>query len=307
VAEVLRTLGSVTIDGALDEWDAAQPLPVDSREQILRGAASWPGPEQASFTLYWMWDDENLYVASRVRDPEHVQNEIGPSAWKGDTQWLYLNTRGDRKRVDVKLTLAQTPDGPQVWNWTAQAFLPGAELAWQPVEGGYVYEAALPLKSLNYLEPEDGKRIYFEAGRGFGTGFIDWTGLDPDTPGNLAPLDFVTELSPAAQTGELTEQSPEDVAFAVVLDGGEPSVVPQAVSPDRDYLWLDPVFDGPVPLSRGRHTLLVTYTGQQPDREAIVDAFMLVPEVACKIFERENGNSLTLCYNMRTAETTWEE
>jgi hypothetical protein len=307
VAEVLRAPRLVTIDGVLDEWDAAQPLPVDSREQILRGAATWPGPKLASFTLYWMWDNENLYVASHVRDPEHIQNEVGPSAWKGDTLWLYLNTRGDRKNVDVKLTLAQTPDGPQVWNWTAQAFLPGVDLAWQPVEDGYIYEAALPLKSLNYLEPEAGKRIYFEAGRGFGTGFIDWTGLDPDTPGNLAPLDFVTELSPAAQIGELPELSPNDVAFAVGLDGGRASVVPQAISPDRDYLWLDPVFDGPVTLSRGAHTLLVTYAGQQPDREAIVDAFLIVPTVACKRLESQSGNSFTLCYNMQTADTTWQE
>ena len=307
VAEVMRAPEPVTIDGVLDEWGPAQPLPVDSREQILRGAASWPGPEVASFTLYWMWDDEYLYVASNVRDPEHVQNDTGPSAWRGDTQWLYLNTRGDRKRVDVKLTLAQTPDGPQVWNWIAQTFLPGAELAWQPVEGGYIYEAALPLESLNYLEPEAGKRIYFEAGRGFGTGFIDWTGLDPDTPGNLAPLDFVTTLSGAAQAGELPEQSPSDVAFAVSLDGGEPSLVPQAVSPDRDYLWLDPVFADPAWLGRGEHILLVTYAGSQTDREAVVDAFMIVPETACKRFEHQDGGPLTLCYNMRTADTAWEE
>jgi hypothetical protein len=79
------------------------------------------------------------------------------------------------------------------------------------------------------------------------------------------------------------------------------------VSPDRDYLWLDPVFAEPVSLSRGEHTLLVTYAGRQPDREAIVDAFMLIPQVACKRFENESGGTLTLCYNTRTADTTWEE
>jgi len=307
VAEIVRAPRPITVDGQLDEWDGAQPLPVDSREQILRGGASWPGPEEASFTLYWMWDDTHLYVAARMRDPEHVQNETGPSAWRGDTLWLYLNTPGDHRRVDVKLTLSQTPDGPQVWNWTAQAFLPGAELAWQPVEGGYVYEAALPLESLNRLRPEDGKRIYFEAGKGFGSGFIDWTGLDPDTAENLAPLTFVTALSPAAQVGETPEQSLEDVAFAVALDGGDPTVVSHALSPDRDYLWLDLIFDGPVHLSRGSHTLLVCYAGHQPDREAVVDAFMLVPAVACKRLEDGDGGAFTLCYNMQTAAAAWEE
>ncbi len=307
VAEALRAPGPVVIDGQLDEWDAAQALPVDSREQILRGGAAWPGPEEASFALRWMWDDDKLYVAARVRDPQHVQDGTGPSAWRGDTLWLYLNTRGDRRRVDVKLTLAQTPDGPQVWNWTAQAFLPGAELAWQPAEGGYVYEAALPLASLNYFEPQDGKRIYFEAGKGFTGCFIDWTGLDPDTAGNLAPLTFVTALSPAAQAAEMPEQSPDDVAFSVALDGGKAVLVPQAISPDRDYLWLDAIFDGPVWLSQGPHTLLVRYAGRQSDREAVVDAFMLLPAVACKEFENEAGDAVTLCYDVQTAETTWEE
>jgi hypothetical protein len=307
VAEAVRAPGPVVIDGVLDEWDAAQPLPVDSRDQILRGGAAWPGPEEASFTLYWMWDDDNLYVASKVRDSEHVQTKVGPSAWRGDTQWLYLNTRGDRRRIDVKLTLAETPDGPQVWNWTAQTFLPGAELAWTSTEGGYIYEAALPLESLNYLDAEDGKRIYFEAGRGFLGGFIDWTGLDPDTAENLAPLTIVTELSPAAQAGEPPEQSPADVAFAVSLDGAEPVVLPQATSPDRDYLWLDPVFLEPVELAAGSHTLLVTHAGRQTDREAVVDAFLIVPAVACKRLEDEAGSTLILCHDMLSAASTWEE
>ena len=307
VAEVIQTASTITIDGVLDEWKTAQPLPVDSREQILRGASSWPGPEKASFVLYWMWDDTNLYVAAEVNDPEHIQTETGPSAWRGDTLWLYLDAGGQLPRVDVKLTLAETPAGPQVWNWTAQSFLPGAELAWHPVEGGYNYEAALPLESLNFLEPEVGKRIFFEAGKGFTTGFIDWIGLDPDTPENLAPLTFVKELSPAAQICVLPEQSPEDVAFSVSLDGGTPFTIPQALSPDRDFLWLDPLFGGPVSLGQGTHTLMVTYAGKKTDREAIVDAFMIIPAVACKTFADEQGNISTLCHDMSTADTTWEE
>jgi hypothetical protein len=307
VAEAVRAPGPVIIDGQLDEWSAAQPLPVDSREQILRGGAAWPGPEEASFTLYCMWDDTSFYVAARVRDLDHIQNEIGPSVWRGDTVWLYFDTRGNHGRVDVKLTLAQTPSGPQVWNWTAQAFLPGAQLAWQPAEGGYVYETALPLQSLNYLQPEDGKVINFEAGTGFTGGFIDWTGLDPDTASNLAPMTFVTALSPAAEAGVVPEQAPDDVAFSVALDGGEPLVIPQSVSPDRDYLWLDPVFDEPVFLSHGTHTLLVSYAGRQREREAVVDAFMFVQTIACKRLENDKGNTLSLCYDMQSASTMWQE
>ncbi|MCX8066554.1 MAG: hypothetical protein N3B68_01795 [Anaerolineae bacterium] len=305
VAEAIRAPGPVNVDGSLDEWDVAQPLPVNRPDQILRGAATWPGPEEASFTLYWMWDEENLYAAARVRDPQHVQQETGPSVWRGDALWLYLNTTGDRRRVDVKLTLAQTPQGPQVWNWTAGMFLPGAQLAWRLAEGGYIYEAALPLKSLNSLKPEPGKRIFFEAGMGFTGGFIDWTGLDPDTAENLAPLTFVTALSPIAAGVQPEEQRPDDVAFSVSLDGHIPAIVPQALSPDRDYLWLDPVFEGSVFLNRGPHTLLVTGASRRPDREAVVDAFWFVPAVLCKRLEDDSGHTFTLCYDMRTGTSAW--
>ncbi len=307
IAEAIRAPGPVTIDAELEAWGAAQPLEINTREQILRGAAAWPGSEKAGFTLYWMWDEANLYVAARVRDAEHVQEQIGPAVWRGDVLWLYLDTRGQGERIDVKLTLAQTPDGPQVWNWVAQSFLPGADLAWRLTEDGYIYEAALPLKSLNHLSPADAGEIRFEAGAGFTGGFIDWTGLDPDTPQNLAPLDFVDKLSPAAQSGEAVEQAPEDVAFAVSLDGGAEVVIPQGVSPDRDYLWLERLFDEAVPLTAGEHTLTVTFAGRQADRKAVVDAFKITPRLLCKVLANDEGRTLTLCYDALTGDVSWEE
>jgi hypothetical protein len=142
---------------------------------------------------------------------------------------------------------------------------------------------------------------------GFTGGFMDWTGLDPDTAANLAPLTFATALTAAAQVGESPEQMPEDVAFALTLDNGQAATVAQALSPDRDYLWLDLVFDRPLSLAQGPHTLQISYAGEQPDREAVVDAFLIVPAVACKKLEDNTGNQLTLCHDMQTAETTWEE
>ncbi len=311
VAEAVRAPGKVVIDGELGEWTAAQPLLIGTREQLLRGAAAWPGAEVESFTLRWMWDDENLYVAADVRDPNHAQTETGPSVWRGDVIWLYLDTRGSGRRLDVKLTLAETPDGPQVWNWIAGSFLPNAELVWQETESGYVYEAALPLDSLNFLEPEAVGTMNFEAGMGFTGGFLTWTGLDPDTAANLAPLAFVETLSPAAESGDAIEQSAADVAFSITipLTASEPlsATVPQAVSPDRDYLWLDRVFPEPVALPSGESTLLVEYAGRDAEREAIVDAFLVVPAVACKTFAQANGGNFELCYDMLTAETEWQE
>ena len=101
------------------------------------------------------------------------------------------------------------------------------------------------------------------------------------------------------------------MAFSVTipLTGSEPlsATVPQAVSPDRDYLWLDRVFAEPVALPRGESTLLVKYAGLDAEREAIVDAFLVVPAVACKTFAQPEGEEFELCHDMLSAETEWRE
>ena len=136
---------------------------------------------------------------------------------------------------------------------------------------------------------------------------MPWTGLDPDTPGNLAPLDFVGQLSPAAQFEGEIEQTPEDVAFAVSLDEGLKVIVPQAVSPDRDYLWLERLFDEPVPLTQGEHILKVTFAGTKADRQAIIDAFKITPRLLCKRHTHSADGVLTLCYDALSGDVTWEE
>ena len=157
-------------------------------------------------------------------------------------------------RVDKKLTLAQTPSGPQVWDWVGQGFLPGATLAWREVPGGYQYEAAFPWPSLNRQDASAGTRLGFESGLGFAGGFIDWTGTDPDTASNLAPLTLVETLA-EAPPNVARDPRPEAVAVRVELDGQPVATLPERVSPDRDYLWLDRI-GGPLELASGEHEIL---------------------------------------------------
>lgn len=318
VTQAARAGSPVQIDGALDEWQNAGWVNVDQPENILRGAAGWPGAEKASFRLAFLWDAEHLYFAAEVRDDRHVQNEVGPSVWRGDALWLYFNLSGDRRSIDAKLTLAQTPQGGQVWNWRAQGFQPDARLAWREVEGGYVYEAALSWQSLNYFNPQKQPRIYYDAGMGFGSGgFINWSGLDPDTPSNLLPLDLVTELQPTGGQTSSEGGTPFDTALQVTLlteDDGQPplleAVIPQRKSPDRDYLWLEPAFEAPVNLPAGRYRLRMAYAGTQSDHEAVVDAVWILPQRTCKSFtfaENAEFRSLNFCYDWWTGETEWIE
>jgi len=318
VTQAVRSGSPVQIDGRLDEWSNAGWVDVDKPENILRGAAGWPGAEKASFRLAFLWDAENLYIAAEVLDDLHVQSEVGPSVWRGDALWLYFNLTGDRRSIDAKLTLAQTPQGGQVWNWRAQGFQPEARLAWREIEGGYIYEAALSWQSLNYFNPQKQSRIYYDAGMGFGSGgFINWSGLDPDTPSNLLPLDLVNELQPIAGHTTIEPGTPFDTALAVAIFGEEDdrlplveAVIPQRRSPDRDYLWLDAVFEAPVSLPAGRYRLRMTYAGSQDEQEAVVDAVWILPQRTCKQFtfaETAPLRSLNFCYDWWTGETAWNE
>jgi hypothetical protein len=298
----------MTIDGRLDEWAAAPPFAADRPEQILRGAQSWRGPETDSFRLRAMWDTDALYLAAEVRDTAHRQTGIGPGVASQDALWIYLDAAGKGRRLTAKLTLAQTPEGPQVWDWKAGFALPNAKLAWREVAGGYVYEAALPWGGLGAREAQAGAQMGVEVGRGFGgNSFLDLSGRDPDSAANLVPLRLVER---AGQAGEVVAGAhvagADAVALGVALDGGEALVLPQQVSPDRDYLWLDLIGE-PIRLDAGQHTLRLTYAGRDASRSAIVDAFLLAPALVVQRFAGPDGAMLTLSYDMRTAELSWEE
>jgi hypothetical protein len=307
--EAVRTApsASLAIDGDLGDWSAAQPLPVTSTANILRGAAGWGGPASDAFVGYLMWDDQNLYVAARVLSPAHRQTETGPSVWKGDTLWIYLDTRRDRSTVDAKLTLAQTPLGPQVWNWKVNNYLPGANLAWKQGDGGYSYEAALPWKSLGIDQVQPGAELGLELGRGCcGSGFQDLSGTDPDTAANLVKLVLVDRLSAGSGTPASRPAGPDAVALRWSLDGTGFRKQTQAGSPDRDYLWLERLTSLPVDLTAGPHTLTLEYGGADPQRSAAIDGFLLMPAQLTSSFSGPGG-PLVLIYDIDAGRLSLKE
>ena len=280
------------IDADPADWPEMPAIEIGSIEQILRGGAAWPGPDRASLGVRLAWDAENLYVLADVRDPEHVQTGAGPEAWRGDAVWLYLDTTGAGSRVDVKLTLAQTPSGPQVWDWVGQGFLPRANLAWAETDGGYRYEVALPWESLHRRPGAVDGTLGLEIGMGFAGGFIDWTGTDPDTASNLAPLTLV-EQATAGPGAEERDPRPEAVALSVELDGVDLATLAERTSPDRDYLWLDHLA-GPIDLTAGQHSIGLAYAGLDPTGESVVDGLWLIPRPLQRTWQLADGSDVTL-------------
>lgn len=306
----VKAPGSVTLDGVLDatEWQGAPVLAVERPEQLLRGGAAWPGADKDSFRFRVMWDEKNLYIGAEVKDPEHKQLDIGPGVWRGDSLWIYMDTMGDKSRNDVKLTLAQTEQGPQVWDWKGGGYLAGAKMAWKQVDGGYVYETALPIASLGSLRVEPDRIVGLEVGRGAtGGGFMDWAGRDPDSAQNLAPLKFYSTPPQRAGDSGPSSQGPADVAVTVQVGDHEPMVLAEAVSPDRDYLWLDRLTGMPLHLEPGTYKVRITGSGKDPKRASVVDGLWLVPAKQTKVLQSPDGRRLELTRNWDAALTDWKE
>lgn len=295
------------VDGDSSDWPADTPvLASDTARQFVRGGGIWRGPESDSHQIQMMWDQDRLYLMADIRDPEHEQAFTLSNVWQGDALWLYFTSSPDARALDSKFTLAETPDGPQLWDWKRTEFARGAELAWQAYDGGYRYEAAIPWPAVGLDGPPSaGMRIGFEAGRGIGgNAFMDLTGRDPDVASNLLSLTLVNG-------GEDVELAvPPEVALSVRLNDGDPTIIPQSVSPDTDYFWLDLVTAEPITLSEGEQILRFAYAGEEGSANpglSKVDAFYLQPAVGSRTFVLPDGRTFTLTYDPRTGESDWIE
>lgn len=295
-----------TIDGTLDDWPTDQvALDSNTARQFLRGAGSWQGAEVDSHSLRLQWDADNLYLAATVRDPEYVQDQTVSNVWQGDTLWLYFTASPQSRTLDAKITMAQTPAGPQLWNWTHAGFAKGATLAWTQQDGGYTYEAVIPWSTLDVDQPQAGTQIGFEAGRGVGgSGFMDLTGRDPDVAANLLKLTLVTPDSGS----ELA--IPPNVALEVRVNSDDRITLPETVSPDSDFFWLDLLTPQPITLEAGENRIRYEYAGEEGSSNpgiSKVDAFVVIPAVPQRVFTLDDGSTLTLRYDILTNTITWDE
>ncbi len=302
---VQRVQSPPTIDGDPADWSPDLPvLAADTAQQLLRGGGLWQGAEVDSHRVTLAWDDENLYMLAQVRDPEHDQPFTLRNVGQADTLWVYVTNTPDAQRLSAKFTLAQTPDGPQVWDWISTRFLDGAALAWQPADAGYTYEAAVPWSSLDVEAPAAGMQFGFEAGRGVGgNSFMDLTGRDPDVPANLLTLML-------AEPGmDASASAAPQVALDVRINDGDTIIIPETVSPDSDHFWLDLVTTEPVRLAEGENIIRYRYAGDEGENPGMskVDAFYIQPVTARRVLRHPDGREITLTYNTLTGEATWTE
>ncbi|WP_052702972.1 Ig-like domain-containing protein [Paenibacillus beijingensis] len=82
----VRAVQPILIDGVIDdeEWSNSESFTLDQASQV-RLITDWGGPEDLSATAYTKWDSDHLYLAVRVTDNIHFNNNPPGDSWKGDS------------------------------------------------------------------------------------------------------------------------------------------------------------------------------------------------------------------------------
>ncbi|PIE36003.1 hypothetical protein CSA56_01680 [candidate division KSB3 bacterium] len=177
----VKAVNPLRIDGQLDDWGDASPVFVNPEGRLngltffakdYGGTMQWSGPDDFSAAWQMMWDNDFLYIATRVYD-EHwePQHELGPF-WNGDTFSLQIDPRPSRSDASIQpvprnlleihsfdIGLSQT--GPHIRRKYPSLDKPAGPLehaacAIQAMHDGLCYEIAIPWDELSPLHPEAG-------------------------------------------------------------------------------------------------------------------------------------------------------
>jgi len=101
-ADALRVATPPAIDGDLSDWRDREPLPLIGKNQLTALAAEYAWtPGNLSAVGYVRWDDENLYVAVRVRDDAH-HPATGEETSTGDSLTLAFDPTGRGQDCQAK-------------------------------------------------------------------------------------------------------------------------------------------------------------------------------------------------------------
>jgi hypothetical protein len=183
-AEAARCAKPPTIDGKLDDWSRACPIPLLGANQLAKSDAKYAWtPDNLSAVGYAMWDDANLYLAVEVRD-DHL-NAAGNDATviDGDSVVLAIDPtdRGPEaeQRAFALYLSAQRPGGG---SGLTTIYRPAEhaggqrsgqlardssvyEMAIAKVEKdadgkpGWIYELRIPASELGGFQPGLGRRL----------------------------------------------------------------------------------------------------------------------------------------------------
>ena len=161
---------AIRIDGKLDDWGGVPPVVVNDKtpDCIKYSSTKYKGPDDCSAELRFAWDDENLYIAAKVKDDKHYQNNRSSRVWSGDCIQFAVTDGGPlpiSRSMDVsalnEFAISADDKGPFIFSWCSRdaGVQENAKIAVMGGDGEIIYEVALPWDSINIPKPFPGKKL----------------------------------------------------------------------------------------------------------------------------------------------------
>lgn len=103
----------IVIDGDLSDWAGCFQMPLVNQMQFPLGATdklrqqypvppAWKGADDLSAEFYATWDEQNIYLAFKVRDDVYHPGPSVPLSWQGDGLQLYFDGWADARGKPAK-------------------------------------------------------------------------------------------------------------------------------------------------------------------------------------------------------------
>lgn len=159
-----------TIDGVFDEWN----LDRDSVASVVYGASNWNGAGDLSSMIMLGWDENNLYIAARVKDDVYVQSATGKNLFKGDSIEILIDTDvsgdfylsdldGDDFQLGISPGSPQPGTAPETYLWYPQSVAGSRQKVKAGAttkDDGYRIEVKVPWSILG-ISPSQGQHFGF--------------------------------------------------------------------------------------------------------------------------------------------------
>lgn len=161
----------MTIDGKLEEWDAAGLCGMALASQVKSGRDNWRNPADLSVQARFRWDQKFLYLGAFVSDDVMERNAPEQSAYASDSIEFFLGlpmpgAQATLKRdtfgasdCQILLAPAMAERGfEKATGWSVQRkSTSGIVVASSLIPGGYCLEAAIPWAAVqNTYKPAPG-------------------------------------------------------------------------------------------------------------------------------------------------------
>ncbi|MBQ7257374.1 MAG: hypothetical protein IJS60_06735 [Abditibacteriota bacterium] len=163
-----KAISPINIDGDLSDWADALPLHLNKIDYTNNSFGGAWSPEDLSGTVYYKWDEDNLYMAAKVKDQTFNQGLTGASTWMQDSlQFALVPTETPKKFYEY--CMAYTPEGPQIYMDMAsdpsrEGLKEDIPLSIKLSQGEAVYELAIPWAKYEaeFGKPFPGKEMFYD-------------------------------------------------------------------------------------------------------------------------------------------------